>query len=765
LSGIFISYRRSDSPDATGRIYDRLVSEFGRAQVFKDVDSIPLGRDFRGHLNDIVGDCGVMLAIVGPHWTDARNPAGQRRLEDPDDFVRIELETALARDIPVVPVLVGHAPIPVASELPGPLAPMAFRQSIEVRPDPDFHNDATRLVSALRGILDPAAAAAEQAAAAITPPVAATGAQRGRLGWIVAAVLGFAAAAVLAVPAIRYLRETPPPEPPETRLDIVTPATDRPDSFALSPDGRQIVFVAKSDGASRLWQRSLAKATAAPLAGTEGATHPFWSPDSRSIGFFTGDSLKRLDLDGGQPQTLAPVSRGIGGTWNAKGVILFSASAIGPFSRVAASGGATTVLPLLGKNAVANGLPLFLSDGQHFVFDSAVSSTEFGTYLGSLDGGTAVRLTAAAQTVDARPMAYLPSGWLLWIRSGGTLVGQRLDVARGALVGEPVSLADDVLSVSASATGVVAYRVGGSGQRQLTWVDRSGAVRGTVGPPDGSLLWPRVSPDGRQVAFSRETQSKTDIWLQDDVRASRFTFGSGASTYPVWSRDGSRLAFSSGEGTTRGFYQKPTNGAQAQEPLLLSQKVQVLTSWSTDGRYLLYFSVNSGPGADLWVLPMTGTRKPFAFLHSSFNKVWGQFSPDGRWVAYESNESGRFEIYVRRFVVTGDAADSTAAQAGQWQVSTAGGVFPTWRPDGKELFYIDPAGMMMAAPITVTGSTLVPGTPVALFQTNVWGGGNDSGQGRQYDVAPGGRFMINRVVGAANSPINLILNWSPKPKP
>jgi eukaryotic-like serine/threonine-protein kinase len=161
---------------------------------------------------------------------------------------------------------------------------------------------------------------------------------------------------------------------------------------------------------------------------------------------------------------------------------------------------------------------------------------------------------------------------------------------------------------------------------------------------------------------------------------------------------------------------------------------------------------------------MTGTHKPFPFLQSSFSKVWGQFSPDGRWVAYESNESGRFEIYVRRFVKPGGAADSTAAQAGQWQVSTAGGISPTWRADGKKLFYIDPAGMMMAAPITDTGSTVVPGTPVALFEANVLGGGNDSGQGRQYDVAPDGRFIINRVLDAASSPITLIQNWNPQAK-
>jgi eukaryotic-like serine/threonine-protein kinase len=753
LSGIFISYRRNDSPDATGRIYDRLVSEFGKAEVFKDVDSIPLGQDFRGHLNGIVSDCGVMLAIIGPRWTDASTKTGQRRLEDPDDFVRIELEAALARDIPVVPVLVAHAPIPLASELPASLASMAFRQSIEVRPDPDFHNDATRLVTALRTILDPMGAA-QQSAAAITPHAAATGAHRGRLGWIVAA-MAILVAVLLAIPAIRYLRETPPPE---TRLDIVTPATEEPESFALSPDGRQIVFVAKSDGIARLWLRSMAKATAAPLVATEGATHPFWSPDGRSIGFFAGDTLKRLDLDGGQPQTLASFSGNTfsSGSWSSKGVIMFSSGGGGSLFRIAASGGATTALPLVGK--IANLFPVFLPDGLHFVFGSAVSNTEAAFYLGSLDGAAAVRLTSDA-AVDVDPVAYLPSGWLLWIR-GGTLVAQRLDVIKGALVGEIVSLADEVLSVSASAAGVVAYRVKGSGQQQLTWVDRSGAVRGTVGAAEGSLNAPRVSPDGRQVAFFRETQGKTDIWLHDDARASRVTL-SGSSTYPVWSPDGSRLAFESGVGTTAGFYQKPTNGAQAQESLLLSQKGQYVTSWSADGQYLLYFSLVSASAIDLWVLPMTGTRKPFPFLQSSFIKAWGQFSPDGRWVAYESNESGQYEIYVRRFVKPGDAAKSTAAQAGQWQVSTAGGIFPVWRADGKELFYIDQAGMMMAAPITVTASAAVPGTPVTLFQTNVLGGGTDNEQGRQYDVAPDGRFLINRVVDTAISPITLIQNWNP----
>jgi TIR domain/WD40-like Beta Propeller Repeat len=375
LSGIFISYRRSDNPDATGRIYDRLVAEFGKAKVFKDVDSIPLGMDFRGHLNQIVGGCAAVLAIIGPSWADTRSNAGQRRLEDPDDFVRIELEAALARGIPVVPVLVGNAMMPGVSHLPASLAELAYRQSIQVRPDPDFHNDATRLVSALQVMLDPNAPRRE-------PPSGAKAGSREPLKWMIALATATLVAAALAIPAFTHLRETPPPE---TRVDIVTPATDDPGSFALSPDGRQIAYVAESDGAPRLWLRSLAKTAAEPLAGTEGAAYPFWSPDSRSIGFIASGALRRVDINGGQPQTLAPVTiTGGGGTWNAKGVILFPAIAAGSLSRVAAGGGATTALPLLGKDEAGNARPLFLPDGQHFVFLGR-DTTEARLYLGSLD--------------------------------------------------------------------------------------------------------------------------------------------------------------------------------------------------------------------------------------------------------------------------------------------------------------------------------------------------------------------------------------------
>ncbi len=773
MSGIFISYRRSDSPDATGRIYDRLVAEFGKAQVFKDVDSIPLGRDFRGHLNDIVGTCGVMLAIVGPHWTEARNPAGQQRLEDPDDFVRIELETALARDIPVVPVLVGHAPLPVAADLPGSLGSLVFRQSIAVRPDPDFHNDATRLVTALRAILDPEAAAAEQAAAALAQAAAARSAQRARrLGWmlasvaIVAAVLGITAA-LLAVPAIRYLRLTPAPAPPEIRTDIVTPATSEPDSFALSPDGRQIVFVASGDGTSRLWLRPLASTTAQPLAGTEGATDLFWSPDSRSIGFFVDGALKRLDLGGGGAVTLAPAPENFGGTWNAAGVILFAPSARSPLMRVSAAGGAAQTVTTLKAGQAVQGSPFFLPDGHHFLFEALGSAEAEGIYLGDLDGVAPTLLTNAPSVP-----VYLSTGWMLWV-TGGALVAQRLDVGKAALAGAPVTLAGGlpagggVNSVSVSATGLVAYRVGAASQRQLTWFDRSGAARGSVSIPDG--IGPRVAPDGRRMLVTRPTAHGANLWLLDGERMSRLTFGVSGDFSPVWSPDGTRIVFESNRSGAFDLYQTLVNGAVGDaQPLLSAGQVKIPgapTSWSPDGRFLLYTSVDPKTRVELWVLPMVGAHTPSVFLKTPFDESDGVFSPDGRWVAYQSNESGRFEIYVRPFHPPGAKESDSASSATQWQVSTAGGIEPMWQPDGKEIDYIDPSGAMMAAPITVSGAGFTAGTPVKRFQTRIVGGGENVGRAREYDVAPDGRFLIDTVSESAAAPITLIQNWNPEATP
>jgi eukaryotic-like serine/threonine-protein kinase len=355
----------------------------------------------------------------------------------------------------------------------------------------------------------------------------------------------------------------------------------------------------------------------------------------------------------------------------------------------------------------------------------------------------------------------------------GTLVAQRLDLARAALTGDPVTLADPVVvdanaaAVSVSASGLVAYRSGAGSRRQLTWVDRSGQALGPLGAPDeNGLSAPSLSPDGQRVAVARTVQGNTDLWLLDGTRMSRFTFDAALDRFPIWSSDGTRIAFDSNRTGTRDLYVKAASGAGVEEVLVASPQTKAATNWSSDGRFLLYSSTDppTNTNFDLWVLPLDGDRTPGVFLKTPFDERSGTFSPDGRWVAYSSNESGREEVYIRPFAGPAAAGASVSQLGGHWQVSTAGGVFPRWRRDGRELYYLAPSGAMMAAPISVTGATLAPGAPVALFPTRIVGGGSDTIQGRQYDVTRDGRFLINTVLDEAVAPITLIQHWNPEAK-
>jgi dipeptidyl aminopeptidase/acylaminoacyl peptidase len=315
---------------------------------------------------------------------------------------------------------------------------------------------------------------------------------------------------------------------------------------------------------------------------------------------------------------------------------------------------------------------------------------------------------------------------------------------------------------SLSAAGLVTYRAAVAIATQLTWFDRSGKALGTMGPRDEhGFFAPRLSPDGRRVAVYRTVQQNMDVWLLDAAHATRFTFDASVDTQPLWSPDGSRVVFGSSRKGAINLYQ--SNGAGREELLLESPLTNVPFDWSPDGRFLLYLVLDPKTGADVWVLPMDGDRKPFAFLNSSFNERGGGFSPDGRWVTYQSDESGRYEIYVRPFggaVSTGQTAPGT--RGGQWQVSTSGGISPRWAPDGKELYYIAPDGKLMAAPTVMKEATMEPGLPTPLFQTRiVYGGTSPVGVARQYDVAPDGRFLINVTTDEATaSPITVVEHWS-----
>jgi len=258
-------------------------------------------------------------------------------------------------------------------------------------------------------------------------------------------------------------------------------------------------------------------------------------------------------------------------------------------------------------------------------------------------------------------------------------------------------------------------------------------------------------------------QGNSDLWLLDGARSSRFTFDPARDWFPIWSPNGARIVYQSQRTGSWDLYVKLTGGAGPEELLLSTSHAKAPTSWSADGRFLMYVTIDPQTDSDIWVLPMSGNagdRKPFVFLNTPFREAYGAFSPDSQWVAYHSNETGRPEVYVRPFVAPG-ATSTAAVAARQWQVSADGGIMPLWRADGKELYYLNLDGAMMAAPITVTGSSLEPGSPVMLFPTRIYGGGVDVQIGRQYDVTADGRFLINTVLNEAAAPITLLQNWNP----
>jgi Tol biopolymer transport system component len=571
--------------------------------------------------------------------------------------------------------------------------------------------------------------------------------------WIVLCAASLTASIALAIPALRYLRQIPPAE---MRLDINTPATSAAGEFALSPDGKYIAFIASGDGSPRLWLRPLDKTDAQPLQGTESAEYPFWSADSRSIGFFAGGRLWRIDIAGGRPQTVAGAPLGRGGAWNADGTILFAPNGAEGIRRVAATGGASVGITRTEVGRQTNHrFPRFLPDGKNFLFSAVGTSDASGIYLGSLDGGMPKRLTAADSHAE-----YLEPDMIVFLQQG-SLFARHLDLKRRELTGDPVLLANSVgadifnegnFSVSA---GRVAYRSGDSGRVQLTWFDRSGKLLGTAAEPDSAgLQYPEISPDGRRVAVTRTVQSNFDIFVMDLMRAgslTRFTFDLSNDLDPIWSPDGMRIVFTSNRSGNFNLYGKASNNVGAEELVMEKPSIKVPQSWSSDGRFLSYYEVQPKTGRDLWALDLKDkTGKTFPVANTEYEETLAQFSPDGHWIAYQTNASGRFEIMVQTF----------PEPTSKYQVSTNGGVEPRWRSDGKELYFISPDAKLMAASVKTSGSAFEAETPVALFQTRILGGGATAANRPQYDVSRDGKFLINEPLkDSAASPITLILNW------
>jgi serine/threonine protein kinase len=585
------------------------------------------------------------------------------------------------------------------------------------------------------------------------PQQAAAGrpARRAPVAWIGAIVV----AAAIAGGVVWRMREPAPAL--ETRADIVTPATSDPLSLALSSDGRRLVFNAMNNSQSTLWLRDLDSAVARPIAGTESAIAPFWSPDGKRIGFFSGGRLKTVDLSGGTPTSLVEATAARGATWSASKIILFTPNTGSGLYQIPEQGGPQQeVLGLLPGTSSLR-FPQFLPDGRRFIFYAQGAVDTRGIYLGSLDSREVKRL------VDAEAAAQvLGSDWLLFV-SQGSLVARRLDLSSGALTGDGLVVSEaagydassNAAALSASAAGTLVYRIGGAGRRQLIWFDRSGKQVGTLGDVDESSLSPALSRDGKRAAILRTVQGNTDIWIVDDRGTTRLTFDPAVDQFPIWSPDAQRIVFRSNRRQGRfDIFSKLANGAGSDEMVLEGFTILgAPNDWSADGDAILFSASSPTTGYDIWAVRTSGDRKPYPFLNSPHEERNIRFSRDGKWVAYQSTESGRPEIYVRPFPGPG----------GQWQVSTTGGIQPAWRADGKEIYFISPDAKVVAVPISYNGNSVVAGAATPLFQTRIVGGGYDTYSREQYDVAVDGRFLINTFTGdAALAPITLVQNWRPK---
>jgi Tol biopolymer transport system component len=591
----------------------------------------------------------------------------------------------------------------------------------------------------------------EGSAAGIAAPVVARRRNRERLAWTAAAILGVAAA----LATLGYVRRAPAP-PATMRFQIFPTERTTFDSLdtpaAISPDGRQIVFGQNSrEGANSLWLRSIDSVEVKRIEGTEGAYDPFWSPDSRFVGFGNNDQqLRKVEVSGGIVQRICEMNDGRGATWNRDNVILFTTSGgSSPILRISASGGAATAVTELDKSRgeIGHWRPEFLPDGKHFLFFIRTTEPQkSGLAVGSLDSKTVQRFPEI--DVSAK---WAPPGAILFVRDGA-LMARRFDVGRLAFIGEAVPVANNVEygptwadnSFSVSSNGVLLFQSGGAETRNLVWFDRTGRKLGVLGDVGQYYESPRFSPDGKLVAVQRvDLQThNTDLWTIDTTRGvgSRLTSEPWLEEDPVWSPDSSRVAYDSNREGLANLYVKAASGVGDAELLLRSDQYKSPSDWSPDGRHLLYTGTDPKSKGDIWALPLFGDRKPFPLVATLFDEIDGRFSPEGRWFAYESDESGKREIYVQPFPPNGS----------KWQVSVGGGIAPRWRGDG--IFYRGADGKRKLAPVK-KGETFEAGAPQDLFPApESWG----------HDITPDGqRFLFNLPAGdAPASPITVVLNWA-----
>ncbi len=583
------------------------------------------------------------------------------------------------------------------------------------------------------------------------------------LAWAAVAILALATIAF----ALAYLQSPRAPQvsvhsyilPPEKATFLLTGNTAGPPM--LSPDGLRIAFVAKNaDGKQMLWIRPLSSAVAQSMSGTEGATYPFWSADSRYVGFFAAGKLNKVAASGGPPQALCDAPAGRGGTWSSNGTIVFAPDTTVGLARVDAAGGTRVALTTPDSKETGHRWPDFLPDGKHFLYFSHGSTiADSGIYLAALDSKERKLLLHN----DSNAI-YAAPGYLLFVRDN-TLVAQRFNLRSLALEGEAKPLADHVAVntdiwrsvLTASANGELLYQHGAAGGgSQLFWFDAAGKQGEAVLPDNADYYWPILAPDASRVAFTLENNGVGDIWVLDVARhtKTRITFGPQYSGWPIWWPDGKSVVFNYGpSGTMDSLYRQNADGTGSKEKLLETPGIQEIPfSVSPDGRYLAYIrrDPKSTTGYDIWALPMfpdkSGDQKPFPVVATNFLDVTPSFSPDGKWLAYANNETGRMEVYIQPF----------PSGAGRWQVSTAGGGRPNWRKDGKELFFFSTDQQVMAVDVNQKGASLELGTPHALFKATTV-----STTSGPYTVSSDGKkFVMNTVLPQSiTEPLTLITNW------
>ena len=629
---------------------------------------------------------------------------------------------------------------------------------LEKNPEGRFHSarDITFALEALSG----STTSSETAMAAALPAARWRGGDW--LPWAIAAVAVLLAAAF----AWQYFRRSPSGEITEA-MRFIIPMPDKALILTppvISPDGRQIVYrLDTEDGKELLWVRALGSLDAQALVGTDGGSQAFWSPDSRSVGFFANSKLKRIDLSDGSVQTLCDAPSNVSGAWSRDGTIIFSKGVASGLYRITTAGETPVQLTQVdaSRNEIVHTFPYFLPDGRHFIYLARNAQPENSAiYVGSLDSKeTKSLLQVHSSTV------YAPPGYLLFVREN-TLMAQAFDADTLDLKGDAFPVAERATRnpilgramFSVSENGVLVMRSGVIYSNQLIWFDREGKKLGAVTPAGGYNM-PALSPDEKTVAVSRAdllTGTASDIWLINLERGTqiRLTDNPGADDFPAWSAAGDRITFVSNRNSQSTIYQKLSNGSAVEEPLVSSAELKFNPTFSPDGKFIIYSQLNPKTDVDLYLVSTGSDKRIETFLQTNFVEAQARVSPNGRWVAYISNETGPFEVYVQTFPIAGD----------KLAVSVGGGSQPQWRADGRELYFYAPSRKLMAVEVSSDSPTFKVGVARPLFDIRSLGRGIEQtfpGNGYYTPARNGKRFLVSSLPETPErQQINVILNWT-----